>query len=365
MSDTANLQYKLSQQAFNAENAGRLRSAADDYRRAVLLDKNNPTPYLYLGYVLKKMGDSEAAVQVYSLAADVSPRAVDAWRNPEISEDIRLRSHQADEMIRAQFTELHRNAIAEYHQHHPEAAVERIYAALWCTTHDQEFAFKDELQRPHLFYVPDLAPIAIFDSSLYPWCGALESAWEEIRQEYYQVAENPVISGVPYIEANTTGLGEPWGKLIGSTNWSSLHLYKDDKKDSLLVSLLPKTCTLLEPVPLLRTFGQAREVLFSILQGNQHIPAHYGLANTDMTVHLPLITSNQAGIKVTDHVHHWQEGEIFLFDDSYIHESWNDSSETRVNLLFGAWHPDLSIDEQNAVSLSFESRQAWNHSRTI
>lgn len=365
MNDTASLQYQLSRQAYNAENAGRLRAAANDYRRALLLDKNNPTPYLYLGYVLKKMGENAAAVQVYSLAADLSPKTVNAWREPEISQDIQLRSHDADEMVRAHFTRLHRQAVTEYQRLHPSAAVDRIYQALWCATHDQAFTFKHERQRPHLFYVPDLAPLAIFDASDMPWCRLLESAYEEIREEYYQLTVNPDVSGAPYIDANSSNLDASWQALIGSKNWASLHLYKDDKKDPLLISLLPKTCAVLDRVPLLKTAGQPREVLFSILEGNQHIPPHYGLANTDMTAHLPLITSDQAGIKVAGHVHHWKEGKVFLFDDSYLHESWNRSSEARVNLLFGAWHPDLSLDEQNAISASFESRENWNRSRSI
>ena len=365
MNDTANLQYKLSRQAYHAENIGRLRSAANDYRRALLLDKNNPTPYLYLGYVLKKLGENAAAVQVYSLAADLSPKTVNAWRDSEISEDIQLRSHDADEMIRTHFTRLHRKAITEYHRLHPSAALDRIYQALWCSTHDQAFSFGNEQQRPHLFYVPDLTPRAIFDSSVFPWCAALESAYEQIREEYHQLTLNPDVNRAPYIEADATELDASWRPLIGSTNWASLHLYKDDKKNRLLISLLPITCTLLEQVPLLKTAGQPREVLFSILEGNQHIPPHYGLANTDMTVHLPLITSDQAGIKVDGQVHHWQQGKVFLFDDSYLHESWNRCPEARVNLLFGAWHPDLSMDEQNAISASFESRENWNRSRSI
>lgn len=365
MSDTADHQYKLSRQAFNAETSGRLRSAANDYRRAILLDKTNPFPYIYLGYVLKKMGEDEAAVQAYSLAADINPRVIDAWHDSGVSEDIKLRSHDANDTVRSHFTLLHRTAVTEYHRHHPDAALERIYEAVWCTTHDKAFSFKSEQQRPHLFYVPDLAPVAIFDSCRYPWCAEMEAAYEDIREEYLEVSVNPDVVGVPYIDADFSVPDESWQPLAGSMNWTSLHLYKNDQRDVKLIELLPKTCAVLERVPLLKTQGQPREVLFSVLKGQQHIPPHYGLANTDMTVHLPLITSDQAAIKVVDHVHHWRAGEIFMFDDAYLHESWNNFDEPRITLLFGAWHPDLSIDEQHAVSASFECREAWVRSRSI
>ncbi|MFT7472656.1 MAG: aspartate beta-hydroxylase [Kiritimatiellia bacterium] len=365
MEDTLSRQQQLCEQAFSAESAGRLQSAAADYRRALVLEKSNPTPYLYLGFVLNKMGDSRAAVSVYSLACDLSPKVLNAWRNPEVSKDIQLRSHNANELLRDHFTQLHKSTLAEYQRLYPMADIQRIYDAIWCATHDQEFQFKNVQQRPHLFYVPDLEASPVFDSSLYPWCHAIEAAFEEIREEYYQLAMNPGIVGEPYIDANASALGESWKPLIGSKNWTSHQLYKNDHADRILIEQLPTTCALLEQVPLLKTHGQPREVLFSVLLGKQQIPPHYGLANTDMTVHLPLIASSKAGMNVAGQEYLWQEGKAFLFDDSFLHESWNNSSEPRVNLLFGAWHPDLSAHEQNAVAASFESREAWNKTRSI
>ena len=37
---------------------------------------------------------------------------------------------------------------------------------------------------------------------------------------------------------------------------------------------------------------------------------------------------------------------MFLFDDSFEHEAWNDSaSASRINLIIDVWHPDLSPAE--------------------
>ena len=364
MEDTAQVQYQICKKAYNSETAGNLQSAADEYRRALLLDRNNPAPYLYLGYALRKIGKLDKAVQVYSLAADLNPSTLGAWRNPDISKDIQIRSQDANERVRHHFTQLHKQAVANYQQLQPSAKLDRIYAAIWCATHDQSFTYKCDQQQPHFFYVPDLDPVAIFDAEEYSWCQALESAYEEIRDEYFKLSVDPEIDGEPYIDANAA-LDDSWQPLIGSNNWTSLHLYKIDAINAKLIALVPKTCALLEQVPLLKTGGQPREVLFSVLKGNQHIPPHYGLANTDMTVHLPLITSDRAGIKVAGREYLWQEGKVFLFDDSFLHESWNAFAEPRVNLLFGAWHPDLTVDERKAVAASFESREAWNKNRSI
>lgn len=365
MEDKHSRQQQLCEQAFSAESAGRLQAAAADYRSALLLDSNNPTPYLYLGYVLHQLGENESAAQIYSLASELSSNALNAWRNPRMGKDIQLRSRDADQLVRDRLTRLHRETMAEFSRSSPEANIERIHNAIWCATHDQDFQYKEPQQCPHLFYVPDLDARPVFDSSLYPWCQALEEATDEIREEYYRLASNPEIVGEPYIEANASALGELWKPLIGSKNWTSLHIYKEDKADTRLIEQLPLTCALLEDVPLLKTYGQPREVLFSVLMGKQHIPPHYGLGNTDMTVHLPLIASDQAGMRVANEEYLWKEGEIFLFDDAYLHESWNNNTEPRVNLLFGAWHPDLSLEEQQAVSATFEAREAWNKARSL
>jgi aspartate beta-hydroxylase len=48
--------------------------------------------------------------------------------------------------------------------------------------------------------------------------------------------------------------------------------------------------------------------------------------------------------------HHWQEGRVVVFDDTYEHEAWNHSSRTRVVMIFDNWNPYLSEAEQGAVT---------------
>ena len=358
-------QFELCGKAFSAEFSGDLDKAVAGFSAAIALNQNNPAPLLYLGFALAKQGKLEAAKQAYSLAADLSPNTVNAWRNSEVSADIRERSKHADEVIREHFTQLHRTAVGEFQTNYPAANLERVVEAIWCGTHEQEFSFKTEDQQPHLFYVPDLAPIAVFDAQNYEWCAQIEAATDVIREEFLALSQDPEISGTPYIDASSSHLDESWQPLVGSNNWSSLHLYKSDKRYQKIINKVPVTHSLLNEVPLLRTYGQPREVLFSVLQGKQHIPPHFGLANTDMTVHLPLLNLQDCAIKVGTKEYPWQAGKLFLFDDSFIHESWNNSDKARVNLLFATWHPDLTTDEQNAIAYSFVKRESWNRARKI
>ena len=35
-----------------------------------------------------------------------------------------------------------------------------------------------------------------------------------------------------------------------------------------------------------------------------------------------------------------------MFDDSFEHEVWNNSTESRVILLVDVWHPELTLNER-------------------
>jgi len=44
-------------------------------------------------------------------------------------------------------------------------------------------------------------------------------------------------------------------------------------------------------------------------------------------------------IRVGDDVRHWEEGKSLIFDDTFNHEVWNDTDETRVVLFVDVLRP--------------------------
>lgn len=365
MNDAVEKQNEACARALEAELAGRLEVAIAGYRHAIHHAPRSASPYLYLGYALERSGEAEAAVQAYSLAADRDGRVVNAWRSSKTAPGVRERSRRADRAIREHFTRLHRDSLERFQRLRPAAKLDRIHAAIWCQTHARAFEYRTPLQRPHLFYVPDLDPSAEFDTGQLPGLSALEDAFEAIRNEYLAAQPRTLDKHRPYVDASMTALGAAWEPLRGTTSWSSLDLYKDGVANEKVLKLFPRTWALLRELPLFGMGGAPLEILFSVLDGNKLIPPHYGLANTDATVHLPLITPENTAIRVLDTVHAWREGQAFAFDDSFEHESWNRATAPRVNLLFGLWHPDLSQDERDAVGASFEARDRWNRARRI
>jgi hypothetical protein len=363
--DITTTQNRLCTAALNAEAAGQLRDAAVTYREAIQLDTANATPYLFYGFALDRLGEHEAALQVWSLGADLDSNFINAWRSDRVDELVRLRSKAANDALRRHFTAQHARCVDEYLDANPGADIDRIADAIWCQTHEVPFEYRHPEQQPHLFYVPGLESIPVYSREQAPWFRLLEDGFEEIRSEFLAAQEAAAGEQAPYLAAGVASLGDAWKPIAGSLNWGSFHLYKQGQPNAKLIGMFPRTLEVLEQVPLVQTPTGPSEVLFSVLQGKQLIPPHFGVANTDMTVHLPIVYPGDAAIKVVDEVYEWQPGKVFAFDDAFRHESWNRSAAPRVNLLFEAWHPHLGEHERAAVMAAFQARLRWNAGRSL
>ncbi|MEO7339196.1 MAG: aspartyl/asparaginyl beta-hydroxylase domain-containing protein, partial [Caldimonas sp.] len=53
-------------------------------------------------------------------------------------------------------------------------------------------------------------------------------------------------------------------------------------------------------------------------------------------------------------IHAWTEGELVMFDDTFLHEAWNRSAQTRVVLLMDCWNPHLTAVERLACTQLIE-----------
>ena len=94
----------------------------------------------------------------------------------------------------------------------------------------------------------------------------------------------------------------------------------------------------------------APETLFSVLRPGTHILPHRGVTNTRLVTHLPLIVPPDCALRVGGETHVWQPDQCVTFDDTFEHEAWNRSDETRVVLILDSWNPDLSEVERAAVT---------------
>ena len=130
----------------------------------------------------------------------------------------------------------------------------------------------------------------------------------------------------------------------------------------------PRTAEIVARIPDLNS------AFFSILAPGTHIPAHRGVTKGLITCHLGLIVPRDGDVRmrVDNRMVRWAEGETLVFDDTYDHEVWNDTADTRVVLLIkferplkrpGKWFADLFLGIVRRSAFVQEARdniQTWN-----
>ncbi len=137
-------------------------------------------------------------------------------------------------------------------------------------------------------------------------------------------------------------------KISTGKNWRTFILYGFGERLEKNCTQAPFTAKLLSEVPHLQT------AWFSILSPGYHIRPHRGVSKGILRAHLGLIIPKDAEkcrIRVGDVIKVWRPGEIFVFDDTYEHEVWNDTDEERVILLFDFDRPMRALGR--AVNNSF------------
>jgi aspartate beta-hydroxylase len=313
---------------------------------------------LLAGQALFELGEAELAVAVWTLGDDANGMVRRIKDNPQAPAEGRNRSRLADAELCRFLTGLHGAAVDAF-ELQTGSKQDRVRNAVWPLTHVGEVNYRVPMQRPVIFYMPDLPATAVEPNDAFPWAPSLKASTAAIRGEY-EAGMRAAVDVQPYVAAGT--IAQDWALLRGSLDWSAIHLYKQARETPMLANF-PKTTHALGAVDLARIDGAPMEVFFSRLKPGAHIPPHHGLTNSRVTVHLPLIVPNDCEIRVGRELTQWREGEVFAFDDSFEHEAWNRSGDDRVVLIFESHHPDLTLLERSAVEHVFTARQRWLDSR--
>jgi aspartate beta-hydroxylase len=144
-------------------------------------------------------------------------------------------------------------------------------------------------------------------------------------------------------QANLRGLEEPPG-------WNGYYFFRHGERRADNCAACPVTAAALDALPLTRVRGHGPEVLFSVFSPGTHLLPHSGVTNTRVVGHLPLMIPDDCALRVGGEDHHWREGEVVVFDDTYEHEAWNRSGRTRVVMIFDLWNPFLSQAERAVLA---------------
>ena len=169
-----------------------------------------------------------------------------------------------------------------------------------------------------------------YDAAMFPWARPLEANWLQIRAELEHVLRKP--EAIPAFHE----ISKDQVKITNDDDWKTYFFYAFGFRAEDNCHACPETARLIEGVPGLQT------AFFSILSPGKHIPPHRGAFKGLLRYHLGLIVpepNDNVRIRVGQKYGHWHEGESLIFDDTYQHEVWNDTQETRVVLFLDVMRP--------------------------
>ena len=211
-------------------------------------------------------------------------------------------------------------------------------------------------------YIPGLQPRRFFEREEFPWLAELEAATDVVRAELQALMQDPGAAFAPYVQLDPAHpQAASWTGVNNSPDWSACHLFRHGNEVTANAARCPRTMELLAKLPLMRIRNHAPEVVLSVLRPHAHIPPHYGSVNGRLIVHLPLVVPPDCGfLAVAGEKRGWEEGKCLVFDDSFAHEAWNDSDQTRVVMLLDIWNPQLTAVEQEAFAGAMTSLDEFN-----
>jgi aspartyl/asparaginyl beta-hydroxylase (cupin superfamily) len=197
-----------------------------------------------------------------------------------------------------------------------------------------------------------------------PWLESLEAVTDVIRDELLGVLSSDVEGIQPYV---AYGEGLPlnqWRELNHSKRWGAYFLWNEGARQEAHMARCPRTVAALEHLPQVDIPGRGPTAFFSLLDPHTRIPAHSGVTNTRLTVHLPLIVPPGCRFRVGGETREWRVGTAWAFDDTIEHEAWNDSDSARAILIFDVWNPQLTPLERDLVREATRVLAEYNEAET-
>ena len=345
-------------QAIELMKAGDFTRAETQIRAAIALAPGAPILHLELGQIFEQQNNVDAATRAYYRAV-MKARAKGLWLD-----DASVPPQVLPQVLHAmEFVEKNRNNVLHallepLYAQFGKTELQRVTQALNIYLGLDQSRPASPLQRPLFLYVPGLSETPFVDAMRFDWIPAALDARAVIASEALAVFANQ--RGVePFLKANPGA--DLSAYLAGDhAKWDAHFFYRHGEPHHEHLSASPVTANLLAKLPLVRIAEHAPEICFSALTPGTHILPHTGVSNLRLVAHLPLILPERCVLKVAGIERAWKLDEVLVFDDTFEHEAWNHSDQTRIILLMDAWHPDLTLPEQHAFTVLVEGIGSFN-----
>ena len=330
---------------------GRLEEAYAALKQALALAPDLFVARLRLGEVLQALGRQDEALPMFFgaiMAAQERGQWISEATTAPPLRPLVLHAMRAVAIGRRQ---LFSSLLDPLRERHGAAALARVEKALAIYLTELPASYPDPLQRPKFLYFPNLPSERFFARDLFPWYAQLEAHTDEIRAEMLAVLAKdrhfePFLGHVDDKQV----LQEYLRGEAGAAAWDAFFFHRHGVRNEVNALRCPSTAAALDAAPLCRIREHSPEVCFSLLTPGSHIMPHHGVTNTRVVTHLGLVVPDNCALVVGGQSHGWEEGTCFSFDDTFEHEAWNRSADTRVVLLLDAWNPYLTSTEQLAMT---------------
>ena len=170
-------------------------------------------------------------------------------------------------------------------------------------------------------YLLSRVPIQPFvDKEYYPELQILEDNWEVIRDEALALYSHGHIE---------VGDDLPASSFYKNGRWKSFYLKSFDNDIPSAYELAPKTMALIDQIPSMHM------ALFAALMPGKALKKHHDPFAFTLRYSLGLSTPNSPDCAlVVDGIDRpWRDGESFIFDETYMHSTYNNSDKVRLILM--------------------------------
>lgn len=326
---------------------GRRQEEREALEKALALDPRHLSSLLQKASLLEDLGDPRNAARVYQNALATIPAG--ATPSPQVQALVE-HAQQAVAADQAALGAELEERLAQIRARHGGATQRRVDRCIEMLT-GRRTAY---LPQPTFMYFPEIPAVEFFERADFPWLDAIEAATDAIRNELTGVLIADRAGLQPYVDYPPGVPLNQWRDLNRSRRWSAYFLWNQSTPLPAHIARCPCTAAVLAGAPRCDVAARAPTAYFSILDPQTRIPAHSGVTNTRLTVHLPLIVPPDCGFRVGATTRPWVPGEAWVFDDTIEHEAWNNSDAPRAILIFDIWNPFLSEAERDLVRAATE-----------
>ncbi|WP_270726710.1 aspartyl/asparaginyl beta-hydroxylase domain-containing protein [Shimia sp. Alg240-R146] len=180
-----------------------------------------------------------------------------------------------------------------------------------------------------LFYATSNVPTTPYvDPALFPELDVLQERWQEIREEARFLNDQGAIKASD--KHDDIGFNS-----FFKTGWTRFYLKWYGSSLDSASNLCPKTTALVESLP------SVKGAMFAMLPPGARLVTHRDPFAGSLRYHMGLDTPNDDNcfIEVDGERYAWQDGEVVMFDETYLHFAENQTDKNRIVLFLDIRRP--------------------------